>query len=116
MAGLRRHRAARRTTSSLCRHGDRMHTGVVKAVFHLSLRATQGFMESVVQLMGVELPVPDYTTVCKRQQSLAVRIRSGPGEGPRHVVIDSTGLEVYGAGQWNIRKHGMRRGRRRTWR
>jgi hypothetical protein len=91
-------------------------TLVVKAVFHLSLRATQGFLESVVQLMGVELPVPNYTTVCKRQQSLAVRIRSGPGEGPRHVVIDSTGLKVYGAGEWNIRKHGMRRGRRRTWR
>ena len=91
-------------------------TLVVRAVFHLSLRATQGFLESVVQLMGVDLPVPDYTTVCKRQQSLAVRIRSGPGEGPRHVVIDSTGLKVYGAGEWNIRKHGMRRGRRRTWR
>jgi hypothetical protein len=39
----------------------------VKDVFHLSLRLTQGFLESVVRLIGVELPVPDYTTVCRRQ-------------------------------------------------
>ncbi len=89
---------------------------VVKAVFHLSLRATQGFLESVVRLMDIALPVPDYTTVSKRQRSLEVKIREGRGKKPCHVVIDSTGLKVFGAGEWYVRKHGMGKGRRRIWR
>lgn len=86
---------------------------VVKSVFHLSLRATQGFLESVVKLMGVELPIPDYTTVSRRQAGLVVGLGLAPGTQPRHVVIDTTGLKVYGAGEWYVRKHGMGR---RTWR
>ena len=89
---------------------------VVRAVFHLSLRATQGFLESVVRLMGVELPVPAYSTVCRRQAGLEVRLRPAPARQPRHVVIDTTGLKVYGAGEWYVRKHGIGKGRRRTWR
>jgi hypothetical protein len=89
---------------------------VVRAVFHLNLRATQGFLESVVRLMGVDLPVPDYTTVCKRQRDLQVQLGARPDGQPRHVVIDTTGLKVFGAGEWYVRKHGMGRGRRRTWR
>jgi hypothetical protein len=89
---------------------------VVKAVFHLSLRATQGFLESVVDLMGVELPVPDYTTVSRRQAGLELDLGAAPASTPRHVVIDTTGLKVFGTGEWYARKHGMGRGRRRTWR
>ncbi len=89
---------------------------VVKVVFHLSLRATQGFLESVVRLMDIELPVPNYTTVCKHQGSVEVRLRETVAQSPRHVVIDTTGLKVFGAGEWTVRKHGMGRGRRGTWR
>ena len=89
---------------------------VVKAVFHLSLRSTQGFLESVVRLMGVDLPVPDYTTVCKRQRDLQVQLGAMPAGRPRHVVIGTTGLKIFGAGEWYVRKHGMSRGRRRAWR
>jgi hypothetical protein len=89
---------------------------VVRAVFHLSLRSTQGFLESVVALMGVNLPVPDYTTVSRRQAGLQLDLRSSCGTRPRHVVIDSTGLKVFGAGEWYVRKHGMGRGRCRIWR
>ncbi len=91
---------------------------VVKSVFHLSLRATQGFLESVVRLMDIDLPVPDYTTICKRQSGLRVRLRATPkGQvQPRHVVIDTTGLKVFGAGEWYVRKHNRGRGRRRIWR
>ncbi len=85
-------------------------------MFHLSLQATQGFLESVVQLMDLALPVPNYTTVSKRQSGLAVRLGTTPNGQPRHVVIDTTGLKVFGAGEWYVRKHGMRRGRRRIWR
>ena len=86
---------------------------VLKSVFHLSLRATQGLLESVLTLMTVDLPVPDYSTVSRRQGGLAVSLGVPPGTRPRHVVIDATGLKVYRAGEWHVRKH---RGRRRTWR
>jgi len=89
---------------------------VVKAVFHLSLRATQGFLESVVNLMELEMPVPNYTTLSRRQGGLDVGLGLTQSAAPRHVVIDTTGLKVYGAGEWYVRKYGMGRGRRRTWR
>ncbi len=89
---------------------------VVKTVFHLSLRATQGFLESAVRLMGVDLPVPAYSTVCRRQAGLDLRLHPAPARQPRQVVIDTTGLKVFGAGEWYVRKHGMGKGRRRTWR
>ena len=89
---------------------------VVRAVFHLSLRATQGFLDSVVRLMGVDLPVPAYSTVCRRQPGLQLTPQFRPSRQPRHVVIETTGLKVFGAGEWYVRKHGRGKGRRRTWR
>lgn len=87
---------------------------MLKAVFHLSLRATQGFLSSVVELMELELPVPDYSTVSRRQQPLAVRLSASAVHRARHVVVDATGLKVYGAGEWHVKKHGG--SARRTWR
>jgi IS5 family transposase len=87
---------------------------VFKSVYHLSLRAAQGFLSSVVELMKLTLPVPDYSTVSRRQRVLSVRSALTPRSSPRHVVIDATGLKVYGAGEWRVWKH--RVGRRRTWR
>ena len=72
---------------------------VVKAVFHLSLRATQGFLESVVRRMGVDLPVPAYSTVSRRQAGLELALETAHAKAPRHVVIDTTGLKVFGAGE-----------------
>jgi hypothetical protein len=87
---------------------------VFKAVYPLSLRAAQGFLSSVMELMQLRLPVPDYSTVSRRQGTLRVRLSARSGGCPRHVVIDATGLKVYGAGDWHVRKH--RVNRRRTWR
>lgn len=87
---------------------------VVKGVYGLSLRAAQGFVSSVMRLMRLDLPVPNYSTVCRRQGSLTVPIFSSPNSKPRHVVIDATGLRVYGAGEWHVQKH--RGGHRRVWR
>ncbi len=64
---------------------------VVKTVFQLSLRATQGVLESVVELMGVAPPVPDYSTVCRRQNGTRPGLALAPSAPPRHVVIDTTG-------------------------
>ncbi len=87
---------------------------VLKSVFHLSLRATQGFLSSLLELLRLEPPVPDYSTLSRRQGSVVPSLSVGPGVRPRHVGLDATGLKVYGAGEWHVRKH--RRGRRRAWR
>jgi hypothetical protein len=87
---------------------------VFKSVYHLSLRAAQGFLASVVELMQLTLPIPDYSTVSRRQSALRVPVPASPCSNPRHVVIDATGLRVYGAGEWRVWKHHV--SRRRTWR
>ena len=89
-------------------------TLVFKSVYHLSLRAAQGFLSSIVELLQLTLPIPDYSTVSRRQGVLAVRSSLTPRKSPRHIVIDATGLKVYGAGEWRVYKH--RVSRRRTWR
>ena len=89
-------------------------TLVFKAVYHLSLRAAQGFLSSVMELMRLTLPIPDYSTVSRRQGVLSVRSAVTPWKSPRPIVIDATGLKVYGAGEWHRYKHRM--SRRRTWR
>ncbi len=86
----------------------------LQAVYNLALRSTQGLMQSVVELLRVQLPVPDYTTLCRRRKGLDVNIpRRVKGE-PIHIVVDSTGLKVYGEGEWKVRQHGYTK--RRTWR
>lgn len=87
---------------------------ILKAVFRLSLRAAEGFLESVVTLMGLELPIPDYSTMCRRQAGLVVSLPAGLRSAARHVVVDSTGLKVYGAGEWRGGKY--RHTGRRVWR
>jgi Transposase DDE domain len=87
---------------------------VFKSVYHLSLRAAQGFLSSVMELRRLTLPVPDYRTVSRRQGMLQAQGYPTPGNSPRHVVIDATGLKVYGAGEWHVWTHRVRR--RRTWR
>ena len=85
---------------------------ILKSVFHLSLRSTQGFVSSLLELLRLDLPVPDYSTLSRRQSSLATFLTVSPSSRPRHVVVDATGLRVYGSGEWHVRKH--RHGRRRA--
>ena len=87
-------------------------------VFGLRLRQTEGLLASVLKLMGLDLAVPDHTTLSRRaRRGRSFHRRQGrsvSAEGPVHILIDSTGLEVYGAGQWLEEKHGARA--RRSWR
>ncbi|WP_432431771.1 IS5 family transposase, partial [Rhizobium leguminosarum] len=87
-------------------------------VFGLRLRQAEGLVESVLQLMGLALAVPDHTTLSRRARAWrSAGKRPGsqvPPAGPLHVLVDSTGLQVYGAGQWLEEKHGARS--RRGWR
>lgn len=87
---------------------------VLKSVYRLPQRATYGLICSLMQLMGLDLPVPHPTILSRRSSSLDVALpRQKKGE-PLHVLVDATGLKVYGEGEWKVRTHGV--GKRRTWR
>lgn len=86
----------------------------VKSMFHLGGRQAQGFLESLFGLMGVSLSVPDHSTLSRRLGSLNVAMPVKPTDHARHVVVDSTGVKVYGEGEWKTRQHGW--SKRRTWR
>ncbi len=86
----------------------------VKAVYRWAGRQCQGFLESIFELMGIDLPVPDHSTLSRRLGQLSIALPVVPKEGSRHLVVDSTGVKVYGEGEWKTRQHGI--SKRRTWR
>lgn len=86
----------------------------LKEVYHLSLRATEGLLLSIIELLAVEVSVPDYTTLCRRCQTLRVRLPRRPKSEALHLVVDSTGIKIFGEGEWKVRQHGYTK--RRTWR
>jgi hypothetical protein len=87
---------------------------MLRAAFKLPLRQIEGLMTSVLSLMGLTISAPDHTTVSRRAVTLPVIQTTSVPHGPLHVLIDSTGLQVYGAGQWLEAKHGAKS--RRKWR
>jgi hypothetical protein len=87
---------------------------MLRAAFKLALRQIEGLMTSVLSLMGLTISAPDHTTVSRRAVTLPVIQATSVPHGPLHVLIDSTGLQVYGAGQWLEAKHGAKS--RRKWR
>lgn len=86
----------------------------VREVFHLTYRAVEGFSRSLFGMLGIEnTSVPDYSSLCKRAKTLNVAIKVQNKQGPLNVCIDSTGLKVFGEGEWKVRKHGA--SKRRVW-
>jgi hypothetical protein len=84
----------------------------LRAVFRLALRQAEGLIGSILQLLGLDLPVPDHSTLSRRAETLEVpRLR--PGSEPVHLLVDSTGLRLCGPGEWLTEKHGSRT--RRSW-
>ena len=80
----------------------------------LPLRGTQGFMESIFKQQNIDLKVPHYTVLSRRQKDLVIDLKRKIPEGKFDIVVDSSGLKVYGEGEWKVRKHGY--SKRRTWR
>ena len=79
----------------------------LRAVFRLALRQTEGLIGSIIALLGLDLAVPDHTTLSRRAENLDVvcpRISSGP----MHLLVDSTGLKLCGSGEWLLEKHGTK--------
>ncbi len=82
----------------------------LRAVFHLALRQTEGLIASILQLLGIDLAVPDHTTLSRRAERLEVPRPRG-GQAPLRLLVDSTGLQLCGPGEWLTEKHGTRRRR-----
>ena len=86
----------------------------LRLIFHLPLRQAEDFLTSLFRLMGLDLPSPDHTTLSRRGQHLDVTLRHPPQEKRLHLFIDSTGLSMFGEGEWAAAKHGGHG--RRGWR
>ena len=87
---------------------------IFRSLFRLPFRQTQGFVQSLIQLMGLGLDTPDYSVLCRRQEVLKVGLGVQNTSDGVHVVVDSTGAKVFGEGEWKVRQHGW--SKRRTWR
>jgi len=87
---------------------------VLRELFQLPYRQTEGRGRSLVQLMDISLEIPDYTSLAKRAAKLGISLDVRRHTGAIDVVVDSTGLKVFGEGEWKMRKHG--KSKRRTWR
>jgi hypothetical protein len=86
----------------------------LRTVFRLALRQTEGLIGSILQLISLDLAVPDHSTLSRRAETLEVPIPCQSSRGPVHLLMDSTGLQICGAGEWLVEKRGPRR--RRSWR
>jgi hypothetical protein len=86
----------------------------MKVLFGMALRQTTGFVESLLRLLWLGWSVPDFSTLSRRQKTLAVNIPYRGSRGPLHLLIDSTGIKLEGEGEWHARKHGGPK--RRVWR
>jgi hypothetical protein len=87
---------------------------VLRELFRLPYRQTEGLGRSLTSLMQVDVAIPDFTSLAKRAAKLEITLDVADRKGPVDVVVDSTGLKVFGEGEWKTRKHGI--SKRRTWR
>ena len=87
----------------------------LRAVFGLPLRQTQGFVRSLLRLTQIDVPVPDFSTLCRRAQLLRITLNTRPTNSPVTLIVDSTGLRVHGGRDWMQKKHGLPKARK-TWR
>jgi len=85
----------------------------MREMLRLPYRGTEGFGRWVFQLMKLDLAIPDYTSLCKRAKKLDINISIRKTRGKIDIIVDSTGLKVFGEGEWKVKKHGW--AKHRTW-
>jgi hypothetical protein len=91
-----------------------IQTGLIlRTVFGLALRQTEGLIGSIIHLLGIELAVPDHSTLGRRAQTVTLPKWTRRHAGPLQLIVDSTGLKLNGPGEWRIEKHGTTK--RRSW-
>ncbi|WP_245986822.1 transposase [Azospirillum thermophilum] len=86
---------------------------MLRAVFRLALRQTEGLIGSVLQLLGLDLPVRDHSTISRRAQTVSLPKPPRTAGAPLHLLVDNTGLKLCGPGEWLTEKYGT--GKRRSW-
>jgi hypothetical protein len=86
----------------------------IKVLFGLALRQTIGMVGSLLKMAGLDWPVPDYSTLCRRQSTVTIQVPYRRSGGNLNLLVDSTGVKIRGDGEWQVRKHGP--GPRRQWR
>src|SRR3990172_1007908 len=86
----------------------------IRELFQLPYRQTEGFGRSLAQLLEVEIAIPDFTSLAKRAAKLGISLCVTLKRGAIDIVVDSSGLKVFGEGEWKMRAHG--KSKRRTWR
>jgi transposase len=92
-----------------------IETGLaLRLVFHQPLRQTEGLLGSIADALGVNIAIPDHTTLSRRSDGLSILLQRLDPTKPLHLLVDSTGLKIYGEGEWLDQKHGIRS--RRRWR
>jgi hypothetical protein len=87
----------------------------LRVLFRLPLRQTEGFLDSLLSLMGLGFKAPDHTTLSRRNQTIEVPPLTRIHDGPISLIVDSTGLKILGSGEWNVHKYKASR-KRRGWR
>ncbi|GEO43219.1 IS5 family transposase [Skermanella aerolata] len=108
--------APRTTPGGQARYSDlAIETSLIlRTVFHQPLRQAEGLVDSLLELMGLDLPVPDHSTLSRRSRTLTMAPQACIASGPVHLLVDSTGVKLSGPGGWLVEKHGTQR--RRAWR
>lgn len=86
---------------------------MIRIVYRLPLRALEGLLCSLTSLLELSISIPSYSQICRRAKSLGKRLKKLSSCHPHDIVFDSTGLKVYGEGEWKVRQHG--KSKRRTW-
>jgi len=86
----------------------------IQEVYHLGVRQTEGLLESIGELLHLEVAIPSYSTLSRRRATLEIELPRTRSTEALHVVVDSTGVKVFGEGEWKVRQHGYTY--RRTWR
>lgn len=87
---------------------------MIREVYRLPLRMLEGFLKSLFMILGLDLPVPSYSQISRRSASLNKKLKRFFKKEAKDIVFDSSGLKVYGEGEWKIKIHG--KSKRRTWR
>ena len=87
----------------------------LRLVFRLPLRQTGAFLDSLLSWMGLDLKAPDHGTLSRRNRIVEVQPLTRAHDGPIDLIVDSTGLKILGAGEWNVHKHKASK-RGRAWR
>ena len=87
---------------------------MLRQVYKLPLRQTEGFLKSLIRLIGLDIKAPDYSCISKRSIGLQLKKLVDILTQGSHFIVDSTGLKIFGKDEWHQEKHGVKA--KRSWR